>query len=96
MELPRFIRSSNGVTKVLSNSFRTGVLGALWLLAHTTSSHAMDEETAKTITDLKTQLQLLMDKVTKLESQVAPPTPSISTPTSLGTTTQTNVVTSTN
>lgn len=80
----------------MSNSFRTGVLGALLLLAPATSSHAMDEETAKTITDLKTQLQLLMDKVTKLESQVVPPTPSISTPTSLGTTTQTNVVTSTN
>ena len=82
--------------KVLSNSFRTGVLGALLLLAATTPSHAMDEETAKTIADLKTQLQLLMDKVTKLESQAAPPTPSISTPTTPGTTTQTNVVTSTN
>ena len=95
MDLSRFLRFSNGVTKVLSISFRTGLLGALWLFAPTTSSHAMDEETAKTITDLKAQLQLLMDKVTKLESQVVPPTPSISTPTTPGTTTQTNVVTST-
>ena len=82
--------------KVLSNSFGTGVLGALLLLVPTNSSHAMDEETAKTIADLKTQLQLLMDKVTKLESQAAPLNPSISTPPNPSTTTQTNVATSTN
>ncbi len=61
--------------KVLSNSFRTGVLGTLLFLSTASSGRAMDEETAKTIADLKIQLQSLIDKVAKLESQAIPTSP---------------------
>jgi len=39
------------------------------------SLHAVDEETARTISDLKTQVQALMDEVKKLKDQVAQGTP---------------------
>ena len=51
--------------------------GAFLLLAGSLPLHAMDEETAKTIADLKAQVQFLVDKVSQLEakSQTNPPNP---------------------
>ena len=54
-------------------SFRWVVLGALLLLTSIYPLHAMDEETAKTIADLKTQMQSLMDEVKKLKTQQSAP-----------------------
>ena len=60
------------------------VLTALTLFSFAPPLHAMDEETAKTIADLKAQMQQLMDEVKKLKSQqsnnpsaarLRPPTP---------------------
>ena len=45
------------------------MLTALILLTLVPPLHAMDEETAKTIADLKAQMQQLMDEVKKLKSQ---------------------------
>ena len=60
----------------LPKSVRWGVLGALLLLTPIYPLHAMDEETAKTIADLKAQMQSLMDEVKKLKTQQsAPPAP---------------------
>ena len=68
----------------LPKSVRWGVLTALILLTLVPPLHAMDEETAKTIADLKAQMQQLMDEVKKLKSQqsnnpsvarLRPPTP---------------------
>jgi phosphate-selective porin OprO/OprP len=57
------------------------LISTLWLLAGAIPLQAMDEDTAKTIADLKAQLQSLMDKVQKLESQTSQtPTPPISKP----------------
>ena len=50
-------------------SVRWGVSVALLLLMTALPLHAMDEETAKTIADLKAQMQSLMDEVKKLKSQ---------------------------
>jgi len=50
-------------------SLRWGVSVALILLMTALPLHAMDEETAKTIADLKAQMQSLMDEVKKLKSQ---------------------------
>ena len=57
----------------LPKSVRWGVLGALLLLAPSYPLHAMDEETAKTIADLKAQMQQLMDEVKKLKTQQSAP-----------------------
>jgi phosphate-selective porin OprO/OprP len=54
-------------------SIRWVVLGALLLLAPSYPLHAMDEETAKTIADLKAQMQQLMDEVKKLKTQQSAP-----------------------
>lgn len=53
----------------LPKSVRWGVSAALLLLTTALPLHAMDEETAKTIADLKAQMQSLMDEVKKLKSQ---------------------------
>ena len=45
------------------------VLTALTLFTFASPLHAMDEETTKTIADLKAQMQSLMDEVKKLKSQ---------------------------
>jgi phosphate-selective porin OprO/OprP len=50
-------------------SVRWGVSAALLLLTTVPPLHAMDEETSKTIADLKAQMQSLMDEVKKLKSQ---------------------------
>ncbi len=50
-------------------SVRRGVSAALLLLMSALPLHAMDDETAKTIADLKTQMQSLMDEVKKLKNQ---------------------------
>ena len=50
-------------------SLRRGVSAALLLLTSALPLRAMDEETAKTIADLKAQMQSLMDEVKKLKSQ---------------------------
>ena len=57
----------------LPKSIRWVVLGALLLLAPSYPLHAMDEETAKTIADLKAQMQQLMDEVKKLKTQQSAP-----------------------
>ncbi|NBR97314.1 MAG: hypothetical protein EBT48_06900, partial [Verrucomicrobia bacterium] len=49
------------------------MLGAILLLTSIYPLHAMDEETAKTIADLKTQMQSLMDEVKKLKTQQSAP-----------------------
>jgi len=59
--------------RVLQKSLRW-VLPCAWLLAPS-SLYAVDEETAKTISDLKTQVQALMDEVKKLKDQVASGSP---------------------
>ena len=49
------------------------------------AAHALDEETAKTISDLKTQVQSLMEEVKKLKDQVAqagPPPARLNSPAS--------------
>ena len=65
------------------------MLTALILLTLVPPLHAMDEETAKTIADLKAQMQQLMDEVKKLKSQqsnnpsaarLRPPTPEPTNP----------------
>ena len=53
----------------LPKSVRWGVSAALLLLTTALPLHAMDEETAQTIADLKAQMQSLMDEVKKLKSQ---------------------------
>jgi len=53
----------------IPKSVRWGVSAALLLLATVLPLRAMDEETAKTIADLKAQMQSLMDEVKKLKSQ---------------------------
>ena len=53
----------------LPKSVRWGVSAALLLLTAALPLHAMDEETAKTIADLKAQMQSLMDEVKKLKNQ---------------------------
>ncbi len=53
----------------LPKSVRWGVSAALLLLTSALPLHAMDDETAKTIADLKAQMQSLMDEVKKLKSQ---------------------------
>jgi phosphate-selective porin OprO/OprP len=58
---------------VSPKSIRWVVLGALLLLAPSYPLHAMDEETAKTIADLKAQMQQLMDEVKKLKTQQSAP-----------------------
>ena len=58
---------------VSPKSIRWVVLGALLLLAPSYPLHAMDEETAKTIADLKAQMQSLMDEVKKLKTQQSAP-----------------------
>ena len=50
-------------------SARWGVSAALLLLMTALPLRAMDEETTKTIADLKAQMQSLMDEVKKLKSQ---------------------------
>ena len=50
-------------------SVRWGVSAAILLLTTALPLRAMDEETAKTIADLKAQMQSLMDEVKKLKSQ---------------------------
>lgn len=50
-------------------SVRRGVSAALLLLTSALPLHAMDDETAKTIADLKAQMQSLMDEVKKLKNQ---------------------------
>ena len=50
-------------------SVRWGVFVAILLLTTLLPLRAMDEETAKTIADLKAQMQSLMDEVKKLKSQ---------------------------
>jgi phosphate-selective porin OprO/OprP len=50
-------------------SVRWGVSVAILLLTTALPLRAMDEETAKTIADLKAQMQSLMDEVKKLKSQ---------------------------
>jgi len=50
-------------------SVRWGVSAALLLLTSALPLRAMDDETAKTIADLKAQMQSLMDEVKKLKSQ---------------------------
>ena len=60
--------------RVLQKSLRW-VVSCAWLLAPS-SLYAVDEETAKTISDLKTQVQALMDEVKKLKDQVAAGAPS--------------------
>jgi len=50
-------------------SVRWGVSVAILLLTSLLPLRAMDEETAKTIADLKAQMQSLMDEVKKLKSQ---------------------------
>ena len=45
------------------------------LMIFSRASFAMDQETAKTISDLKTQMQALMDEVKKLKDQVAAGSP---------------------
>ena len=57
----------------LPKSIRWVVLGALLLLTPIYPLHAMDEETAKTIADLKAQMQSLMDEVKKLKTQQSAP-----------------------
>ena len=51
--------------RVLQQSLRWAVPCA-WLILPS-PLHALDEETAKTIADLKTQVQALMDEVKKLK-----------------------------
>jgi len=58
---------------VSPKSIRWVVLGALLLLTPIYPLHAMDEETAKTIADLKAQMQSLMDEVKKLKTQQSAP-----------------------
>ena len=55
--------------RVLQKSLRWA-LPCAWLLLPS-PLHAMDEETAQTISDLKNQVQALMDEVKKLKDQVA-------------------------
>lgn len=64
-------------------SYRWIVSGAFILLAGSPPLRAMDEETAKTIADLRAQMQSLMDEVKKLKSQqnVDPPTARLRPPT---------------
>jgi len=50
-------------------SVRWGVSVALLLFTTALPLRAMDEETAKTMADLKAQMQSLMDEVKKLKSQ---------------------------
>ena len=59
-----------GFTKIES----VGLCSELFLLlAPSCPLHAMDEETAKTIADLKAQMQSLMDEVKKLKTQQSAP-----------------------
>jgi phosphate-selective porin OprO and OprP len=53
----------------LPKSVRWGVSAILLILTTALPLRAMDEETAKTIADLKAQMQSLMDEVKKLKSQ---------------------------
>ncbi len=59
--------------RVLQKSLRWAVPCA-WLLVPA-PLHAVDEETSKTISDLKTQVQALVDEVKKLKDQVAKGSP---------------------
>jgi len=59
--------------RVLQKSLRW-VLPCAWLMLPS-PIHAVDEETAKTISDLKTQVQALMEEVKKLKDQVAKGSP---------------------
>ncbi|NCY23154.1 hypothetical protein EBX31_14535, partial [bacterium] len=45
------------------------LFGAIFLQLSSLRLHAMDEETAKTIADLKTQVQTLIEEVKKLKNQ---------------------------
>ncbi|NBU73400.1 MAG: hypothetical protein EBS53_18485, partial [Bacteroidetes bacterium] len=59
--------------RVLHKSLRW-VVPCAWLILPS-PLFAVDEETAKTISDLKTQVQALMDEVKKLKDQVAAGSP---------------------
>ena len=65
----------NSVNWQLTTLYHSRLLWAgmgLWLMALSPpSARAVDEETAKTIADLKAQVQTLVNEVKKLKDQVA-------------------------
>lgn len=65
--------SRNGLRKITTCS-------VFLCLSYVSSVSAMDDETSKTIADLKAQVQVLMDKVRQLEAKTATPTSSSTQP----------------